>query len=55
MQVRTRAKELDVYMPITNALYEVIFEQAPPLSIALALMKNGHRSDVEFVLPHQQV
>ncbi|ENV47898.1 glycerol-3-phosphate dehydrogenase [NAD(P)+] [Acinetobacter brisouii CIP 110357] len=55
VQVRTRAKELDVYMPITNALYEVIFEQAPPLSIALSLMKNGHRSDVEFVLPHQHV
>ncbi|MCB8769132.1 NAD(P)H-dependent glycerol-3-phosphate dehydrogenase [Acinetobacter soli] len=55
VQVRTRAQELDVYMPITNALYEVIFEGAPPLNIALALMKNGHRSDVEFVLPHHQV
>ncbi|MFT4021630.1 MAG: NAD(P)H-dependent glycerol-3-phosphate dehydrogenase, partial [Acinetobacter sp.] len=46
VQVRTRAQELDIYMPITNALYEVIFENAPPLSIALTLMKNGHRSDV---------
>ncbi len=55
VQVNTRAKELDVYMPITHALYEVIFEGAPPLNIAVSLMKNGHRSDVEFVLPHNEV
>ena len=55
VQVRGKAQELDVYMPITNALYEVIFEGAPPLNIALSLMKNGHRSDVEFVLPHHEV
>lgn len=55
VQVRKRARELDVYMPITNALYEVIFEQAPALNVALSLMKNGHRSDVEFVLPHQYI
>ncbi|OTG70417.1 glycerol-3-phosphate dehydrogenase [Acinetobacter sp. ANC 4169] len=55
VQVRSRSEELDVYMPITSALYDVIFEGAPPLSIALSLMKNGHRSDVEFVLPHNEV
>ncbi|KAB1853936.1 NAD(P)H-dependent glycerol-3-phosphate dehydrogenase [Acinetobacter tandoii] len=55
VQVRARAHELDVYMPITCALYDVIFEGAPPLSIAVSLMKNGHRSDVEFVLPHHEV
>ena len=55
VQVRARSNELDVYMPITCALYEVIFEGAPPMNIALSLMKNGHRSDVEFVLPHHQV
>lgn len=55
IQVRGRAQELDVYMPITNALYEVIFGGAPALNVALALMKNGHRSDVEFVLPHQKM
>lgn len=53
-QVRAQAKILDVYMPITNALYEVIYEGKPPLGIALSLMQNGHRSDVEFVLPHEQ-
>lgn len=55
VQVNARSKELDVYMPITTALYEVIFEGAPALNIAVSLMKNGHRSDVEFVLPHNQV
>lgn len=55
VQVHARAKELDVYMPITSALYEVIYEGAPPLNIAVSLMKNGHRSDVEFVLPHHAV
>ena len=55
VQVRARSNELDVYMPITCALYEVVFEGAPPMNIALSLMKNGHRSDVEFVLPHHQV
>lgn len=54
VQVRSKAQQLDVYMPITNALYQIIFEQAPALNIALALMKHGHRSDVEFVLPHQE-
>ncbi|MGE8540563.1 MAG: NAD(P)H-dependent glycerol-3-phosphate dehydrogenase [Acinetobacter sp.] len=53
VQVKARSEELAVYMPITCALYDVIFQGAPPLSIALSLMKNGHRSDVEFVLPHQ--
>ena len=55
MQVRTRAQELEVYMPITMALYDVIFEGAPPLSVAVSMMKTGNRSDVEFVLPHQHV
>ncbi len=54
-QVSVQSKLLDVYMPITNALYDVIFEGKPPLGVALALMQNGHRSDVEFVLPHEQV
>ncbi|OTG85296.1 glycerol-3-phosphate dehydrogenase [Acinetobacter sp. ANC 4558] len=53
VQVRKRAEELDVYMPITCALYDVIYQGAPPVSIAFSLMKNGNRSDVEFVLPHQ--
>ncbi len=55
LQVKSRAEELDVYMPITMALYDVIFQGAPPLSVAVSMMKTGNRSDVEFVLPHRQV
>lgn len=55
VQVRTRAEQLNIYMPITCALYDVIFEHQPPLHVALSLMKNGYRSDVEFVLPHQRI
>lgn len=51
-QVRAQALALDVYMPLTCALYDVIYEGKPPLGIALSLMQTGHRSDVEFVLPH---
>lgn len=53
-QVQACAKQRGVYMPIATALYDVIFTQAQPLEIAVNLMKTGHRSDVEFVLPHQQ-
>ena len=53
--MRKRAEELDVYMPITAALYAVVFEGAPPLSVAVSMMKTGQRSDVEFVLPHYAV
>jgi glycerol-3-phosphate dehydrogenase (NAD(P)+) len=55
VQVKTRCEELDVYMPITCALYDVIYNGAPLLSIAVSMMKTGNRSDVEFVLPHQKV
>ncbi len=52
-QVRLQSQQLKVYMPLTNALYEIICEGKAPLGIALSLMQTGHRSDVEFVLPHQ--
>ena len=55
VQVKARCEELDVYMPITCALYDVIYNGAPLLSMAVSMMKTGNRSDVEFVLPHQKV
>lgn len=54
-QVQALSHKLDVYMPITNALYEIIHEGKPPLGVALNLMQTGNRSDVEFVLPHDEV
>lgn len=53
-QVHTRAKELGVYMPITHALYAVLYENKAALGVALNLMETGFRSDVEFVLPQDE-
>lgn len=52
-QVHEKATQLGIYMPITHALYAVIFEDQAALGIALNLMESGFRSDVEFVMPHQ--
>lgn len=52
VQVHERAKQLGVYMPITHALYSVIYEDKAALGVALHLMETGFRSDVEFVMPH---
>ncbi|MFB6349578.1 NAD(P)H-dependent glycerol-3-phosphate dehydrogenase [Moraxella sp. ZJ142] len=53
-QVHTRAKELGIYMPITHALYAVLYEDKSALGVALNLMETGFRSDVEFVLPQDE-
>lgn len=53
-QVYLQSRLLGIYMPITQALYAVIFEGQSPLTVALSLMQTGHRSDVEFTLPHEQ-
>lgn len=53
-QVHTRSKELGVYMPITHALHAVLYEDKSALGVALNLMETGFRSDVEFVLPHDE-
>lgn len=52
VQVHERAKELQIYMPITHALHAVIFEDKATLGVAMNLMETGFRADVEFVMPH---
>lgn len=51
-QVHEKAMQDGIYMPITHALYAVIFEDKSALGVALNLMEVGFRSDVEFVMPH---
>ncbi len=51
-QVHEKATKKGIYMPITHALYAVIYEDKAALSVALHLMEAGFRSDVEFVMPH---
>lgn len=54
-QVNEKAKKDGIYMPITHALYDIIFEDKAPLGVALNLMEAGFRSDVEFVMPHENL
>ncbi|WP_201584880.1 NAD(P)H-dependent glycerol-3-phosphate dehydrogenase [Psychrobacter jeotgali] len=51
-QVHEKASKAGIYMPITHALYAVIYEDKAALGVALHLMEAGFRSDVEFVMPH---
>jgi len=51
-QVHEKASKEGIYMPITHALYAVIYEDKAALGVALHLMEVGFRSDVEFVMPH---
>lgn len=50
-QVRDKALELNIYMPLVSGLYEVVFNAAPVSEIARSMMVNVQSSDVEFVLP----
>ncbi len=52
-QVNEKAIKEGIYMPITHALHDIIYEDKAPLGVALNLMEAGFRSDVEFVMPHQ--
>lgn len=52
-QVNEKAMKEGIYMPITHALHDIIYEDKAPLGVALNLMEAGFRSDVEFVMPHQ--
>ena len=51
-QVHEKATKEGIYMPITHALYAVIYEDKAALGVALYLMEAGFRSDVEFVMAH---
>lgn len=53
-QVHEKATKDGIYMPITHALYAVIYEDKAALGVALHLMEAGFRSDVEFVMPHDR-
>lgn len=50
-QVKSKAQEMEVYMPLVWGLYEVVFNNAPVAEIVKTLMLNEQSTDVEFVLP----
>lgn len=52
--IRDKALEREVYMPLVQGLYEVVFNGAPIADIAKAMMMSNQSSDVEFVLPREE-
>ncbi len=48
--VHNKSKELGVYMPLVEGLYQVIYHDAAPSEIANTMMLSEQGSDVEFVL-----
>jgi glycerol-3-phosphate dehydrogenase (NAD(P)+) len=53
--VCTKAAEIGVYMPLAEGLYHVLFDGVPPQDMAKTLMMGEQSSDVEFILPREDV
>ena len=49
--VKARADELEVYMPLVNGLYEVVFNQRSVKEVIQKLMMSEQSDDVEFQVP----
>jgi len=49
--IHHEAKDIDIYMPLVNALYAVLFEGANVKQLATSLMTGEYNTDVEFSLP----
>ncbi|WP_114416343.1 NAD(P)H-dependent glycerol-3-phosphate dehydrogenase [Marinospirillum perlucidum] len=53
--VKAKADEIGIYMPLVQALYLVLFEGLNPREMAGSMMGNEQSTDVEFVLPRDEV
>ncbi|SFB82312.1 glycerol 3-phosphate dehydrogenase (NAD(P)+) [Marinospirillum celere] len=53
--VKAKADEMGIYMPLVQALYLVLFENHSPREMAGSMMGNEQSTDVEFVLPRDEV
>ena len=49
--VYAKSRELDVYMPLVDGLYQILFEQRDVADVISTLMDNTEGADVEFVDP----
>ncbi|MGB1239474.1 MAG: NAD(P)H-dependent glycerol-3-phosphate dehydrogenase [Pseudomonadales bacterium] len=52
--VREKMIELDIYMPLVQGLYDVVYQGASVSEVANTLMMSDQGADVEFVLPSPQ-
>lgn len=48
--VRDKAKELEVYMPLVDGLYEIVFNKRSIAEVTRHLMLGEQKTDVEFIL-----
>ncbi len=53
--VKTKADELEVYMPLVQGLYAILIEQKEIKSIISGMMLAQQSTDVEFILPRHEV
>lgn len=53
--VCSKAAEIGVYMPLAEGLYHVLFDGVPAQDMARTLMMGEQSSDVEFILPREDV
>ena len=51
--VRDKAAELNVYMPLANGLYEILYNHRSIADVVGDLMGSEQNIDVEFVLAGQ--
>ena len=49
--VYAKSRELDVYMPLVDGLYQILFEHKGVADVISTLMGNTEGADVEFVDP----
>lgn len=52
-QVRQKADELGVYMPLVNGLYKIIFEQSNIDTLVKSMIEGEQKTDVEFMLTNK--
>ena len=50
-----KARQEDIYMPLAQGLYRVMFDGIPAKDMAKALMESEQSSDVEFMLSRESV
>ena len=52
--VKQKADEMDIYMPLANGLYQVLFNDLSVPEALSMLMESDQSSDVEFILPRSE-
>jgi len=54
-QVKRHADEQEIYMPLVQGLYRVVFEEAEVSEVVKGLMLAERNTDVEYTLPRDEI